>query len=128
MGTSTLFKRYNDLGGRLAGMSNEDLARIDDLSPWEGKKEIVRGWSAELELHNGNFTPLIWWYGRLMRLTDAPHLLTGKKYNKYAGKSMREYEWTVAKRMILQELEMLDKEFKRARARERRRNVFPSKL
>lgn len=35
----------------------------------------------------------------------------------------REYEWTLVKTIIERELRDLDKEFKRARARERKKNI-----
>jgi hypothetical protein len=43
MGTSTLFKRHNDLGGRLSNMPKEELEKIDNLNPWKEDKEVVRG-------------------------------------------------------------------------------------
>ncbi len=117
MGTSTIFRRFNDFGGNLASMSKEDLEKIDKLSPWKAEKESVHGWSVLMELHNGNYNPLIWWYGRLMYLRDAPKLLKEKYYNKYTGKYTRESAWTLLKVVLQRELEELDKEYKRARAK-----------
>jgi hypothetical protein len=121
MGTSTIFKRFNDLHLDLARMSKKDLKKIDRLSPWAEEKEYVHGWSAEMELHNGNFYPLIWWYGRLMHLKDAPKLLNKKYYNKYTGKYSRYSEWSLLKSYLEHELEWLDKEYKRERAKEYRK-------
>ena len=50
----------------------------------------------------------------LMKLEDAPKILNKKYYNKYRGKEVNEYEWTVLKRSLLAEIEELDKEFKRS--------------
>lgn len=130
MGTSTLFRRYNDFGARLSNLSKKELKEIDALSPWKEEKGVVGGWSAVMELHNGNFYPLIWWYGRLFHLRDAPKILAKKHYNKYTGKMTREYEWTMLKTIIERELKDLDKEFMRAMARERRmktRKKVPNK-
>lgn len=120
MGTSTLFRRYNDLHPHLASLSKNELKEIDALSPWKEEKDVVRGFSAIMELHNGNFHPLIWWYGRLLHLRDAPKILAKKYYNKYTGKMTREYEWTMVKTIIERELKFLDKEFRHERARERK--------
>lgn len=115
MGTSTIFKRFNDLSGRLSELSKEELGKIDRLSPWSAEKESVSGWSAVMELHNGNATPLIWWYGRLIRLTDAPGLLTKQYYNRYTGKYSQASEWTLLRKYLENELKMLDIEYKKAR-------------
>ncbi|MFH1285974.1 MAG: hypothetical protein ABIH99_05330 [Candidatus Micrarchaeota archaeon] len=126
MGTSTIFRRHNDLACTLAGMSKKELESIDGLNPWKDEKESVRGWSILMELHNGNFHPLIWWYGRLLYLGDAPKLLTKKHYNYYTGKYSRSSEWTLLKNYLQQELARLDKIYKRYRMkeiRERRRNI-----
>jgi len=117
MGTSTIFKRHNDLGCSLASMSKEELEKLDRLSPWGEKHESVGGWSAVLELHNGNFNPLIWWRGKLFRLQDAPKRLTGKYYNSYTGKYLPASEWTLLKKYLERELKELDREYKCARAR-----------
>ncbi|MBI5036441.1 hypothetical protein HZC09_03785 [Candidatus Micrarchaeota archaeon] len=72
MGTSTIFRRHNDLYQALSGMSKGQLASLDKASPWRAEQDLPSGWSAPLELHNGNVHVLVWWYGRLMRLEDAP--------------------------------------------------------
>ncbi len=113
MGTSTIFRRFNDLHGTLASMSKEDLEKIDKLSPWRAEKESVHGWSILMELHNGNFHPLVWWYGQLFHLRDAPRLLTKKYYNKYTGKYLPASEWTLLKKFLEHELKELDKEYKK---------------
>ncbi len=120
MGTSTIFRRLNDLGGKLSTMSKEELEKIDNLSPWNGEKESVRGWNVLMEPHNGNFYPLIWWYGRLMRLEDAPQLLAKKHYNKYTGKYSPSSEWTLLKKYLEYELKKLDKEYKKLRRKSKR--------
>jgi len=120
MGTSTLFRRYNDLRGRLSNMPKEELRKIDGLSPWKDEKEVVGGWSVIMELHNGDVIPLVWWRGRLFRLRDAPSILTERHYNRYTGKFTPAAEWTLLKRYLEAELERLDKEYKRARARQYR--------
>lgn len=121
MGTSTLFRRLNDLRTPLAGMSKADLEKLDKMSPWGGaEKERVGGWSILMELHNGNFHPLIWWYGRLIHLKDAPKMLTGKYYHKYSGKYSRSSEWTLLRKYLEAELKELDKEYLRFKARQYR--------
>lgn len=120
MGTSMIFRWYNDLHQNLAGMSKEDLEKIDKLSPWSKEKESVQGWSILMELHNGNIEPLIWWKGRLLRLRDAPSVLTKKYYSKYDGKYLRSSEWTIFKKYLEGQLMQLDKEFKRLKRKEAR--------
>lgn len=66
-----------------------------------------------MELYNGNIYLLVWWYGKLMKLEDAPKQLSNKFYHKYAGKTLREYEWTVLRRFCQGMLQQLDKDFKR---------------
>jgi len=117
MGTSTIFRRYNDLRQNLADMTKEDLEKLDDLSPWGAERERLHGWEALMELHNGNIHPLIWWYGKLFHLRDAPGLLTQRHYNRYTGKYSRASEWTLLKRYLEGDLNALDKEYKRMRAR-----------
>ncbi len=121
MGTSTLFKRFNDLSSKLFDLSKEELKEIDELSPYGEQKESVRGWSVEMELNNGNFEPLIWWFGRLMRLRDAPKLLTKKHYDTYRKKQLQISEWKLMKAVLEKELKWLDKEFNRQRAKEYRK-------
>jgi len=120
MGTSTIFQRYNDIGGRLSEMSKKELESIDAASPW--KKEgasLPGGWRVPLELHNGNVHVLVWWKGQLMRLEDATKSLHRKYYDKYSGKTLRTYEWTIFKRFCRMMLEEADKEFRKS---VRRRN------
>ena len=123
MGTSTIFRRYNDFGGRLADMSKKDLEKIDKMNPWSAEKESVHGWSILMELHNGNINPLIWWHGRLLRLRDAPNILTKKYYDTYHGKHLQASEWTLLKRYLEGELKTLDNEYKRERAKRYRKNA-----
>ena len=66
-----------------------------------------------MELHNGNVYFLVFWKGRLIRLKDAPKILNKKYYDKYTGKFRREYEWTILKGALLNEITELDKEFKK---------------
>lgn len=120
MGTSTIFRRFNDMRYGLANMTKEDLEKIDELSPWSKEKESVRGWAALMELHNGNFHPLIWWYGSLFHLMDAPTLLNKKYYSRYSGKHLRSSEWTLLKNYLQGQLGELDKDYKRIKAREYR--------
>lgn len=48
-----------------------------------------------------------------MKLEEAPIKLNRKYYDKYSGKTLNVYEWTLLKRLILNEVERLDKEFKK---------------
>jgi hypothetical protein len=48
-----------------------------------------------------------------MKLEDAPKALNKKYYDKYSGKTLREYEWTLLKKLIINETEYLDKKFKK---------------
>ncbi|MFH0970547.1 MAG: hypothetical protein V1776_03750 [Candidatus Diapherotrites archaeon] len=66
-----------------------------------------------MELHNGNIYLLVFWKGKLMQMEDAPETLSRKYYHKYSGKTLNVYEWTVLKRMILRDIEALNKKFKR---------------
>lgn len=112
MGTTTFFLRHNDFGAKLSSLSKEELEKIDDLSPYREIKDY-RGWRTPLELHNGNVHVLVWWKGRLMRLKDSPEELCKKYYDKYTGKTLRLYEWTLLKGMMLNEIKQLDKKFRR---------------
>jgi len=112
MGTSTFYLRYNDFGRRLSSLTKKELKIFDEFSPYK-KENSGFGWRVPLELHNGNINILVWWRGKLMRLEDAPEQLDNKYYNKYTGKTLREYEWTILKKMILREVEYLDKSFKK---------------
>ena len=73
-----------------------------------------------LELHNGNVYILVFWRGRLMRLDDAPSELCVKHYNRYTGKTLNVYSWTLLKWRILHEIERLDKEFKKSARKKRK--------
>lgn len=112
MGTTTIYKKMNDLGLSFKNMNKNDLKELEKLSPYN-KEDYYHGWSSPFELHNGNIYVLIWWKGRLIKLENAPEQLNKKYYNKYSGKTLREYEWTLLKRMILREIEYLDKSFKK---------------
>ena len=112
MGTTTIFLRHNDFGSRLNSMTKKDLQKMDDLSSYREDKNY-RGWSTPMELHNGNIYVLIFWKGRLMRMEEAPETLSRKYYHRYSGKTLNIYEWTLLKRMILKDVEELDKKFKR---------------
>lgn len=94
-------------------MTKKELVDLDGLSPY-GEEKRCAGWHVPLELHNGNVYVLVFWKGRLMKLEDAPKILNKKYYNKYRGKEVNEYEWTVLKRYILAKTESLDKEFKKS--------------
>ena len=48
-----------------------------------------------------------------MKLEEAPKILNRKYWDKYRGKTLNEYEWTLLKRLILNEVEYLDKEFRK---------------
>lgn len=113
MGTSTIFVRHNDFGATFDNFSKEDLKKMDKLSPFSKEEQSYRGWKAALELHNGNVYVLVFWKGRLMRLEQAPKVLNRKYWDKYRGKTLKEYEWTLLKKLILNQVAYLDKEFKR---------------
>ncbi|MBI4453257.1 hypothetical protein HY636_01305 [Candidatus Woesearchaeota archaeon] len=112
MGTTTFYLRHNDLGVRLNGLKKKELEQIDKLSPYSIDNKFL-GWCVPLELHNGNVCTLIFWKGRLMKLEDAPHILNKRYWDKYGGKTHNLYEWTLLKRLILNEVEYLDKKFKK---------------
>ena len=112
MGTTTFYLRYNDFGRKLNDMTKKERKIFDDLSPYKNENEAF-GWRVPIELHNGNIYLLVFWKGRLIKLEDSPKELNKKYYNKYEGNFVKEYEWTLLKKMILNELEDLDKEFKR---------------
>ena len=62
MGTSTIFIRFNDLSRNPSQMTKQELKEFDLMVPYAEEKKRVAGWRAEMELHNGNFHPLIWWH------------------------------------------------------------------
>ena len=113
MGTTTFFLRHNDLGKPLSKMGKKELEKLDRLSPY-GETQQHAGWSVPFELHNGNTYALVFWKGRLMKIEDAPKVLSKKYYSKYRGKEVNEYEWTVLKKYMLSEIQRLDKEFKKS--------------
>ncbi len=112
MGTTTFFLRYNDSGKPLNKMGRKELKTLNNLSPY-AESSYYAGWQVPLELHNGNVYLLVFWKGRLMKIEEAPKILNKKYYNKYRGKEVNEYEWTVLKKYMLAEIEKLDKEFKK---------------
>ena len=119
MGTTTFYLRHNNFGRRLSNLTKEELLVMDDLSPYK-KENHAFGWHAPLELHNGNVYLLVFWKGRLMKLEDAPKILNKKYYDKYRGKTIREYEWTLLRKMALNELGYLDKSFKKEQRKTKR--------
>ena len=112
MGTTTFFLKNNDLGKPVNKMGKEELDQLGNLSPY-GQTQYYAGWQVPFELHNGNTYVLVFWKGRLMKLEDAPKILNKKYYNKYRGKEVNEYEWTVFKKYMFVEIQRLDKEFKK---------------
>ena len=50
--------------------------------------------------------------GKLMKLEEAPNILNKKYYDKYKGKTLNQYEWTLLKNLIISEVDYLDKNFK----------------
>lgn len=88
------------------------METLDELSPY-GENHNAFGWRVPLELHNGNVYVLVFWKGRLMRLDDAPRQLNKKYWDKYRGKTHDIYEWTLLKKVMLKDIEYLDKQFKK---------------
>lgn len=124
MGTTTFFLRYNDLGKPLSKMDKKELEKLDSLSPY-GEMQHHAGWSVPFELHNGNVYILVFWKGRLMKIEEAPRILNKKYYDKYRGKEVNEYEWTVLKRYILAKIQGIDKEFKKSLRKNKTRPKTP---
>ena len=112
MGTTTFYLRHNDLKTPLDMMSQKEIGILSRLSPYS-KDNNYMGWRVPFELHNGNVYILVFWKGRLMKLEEAPEILKNKYYSRYSGKTLREYEWTLLRRLISREIVRLDKEFKR---------------
>lgn len=120
MGTTTFFLRLNDCAKPLHEMSKKELSELNSTTPYDGKPH-KGGWLVPLELHNGNVNALVFWKGRLMKIEDAPKVLNNKYYDKRKGKKLNEYEWTVLRRYLLAEIEQLDKEFKKAQRKSKRK-------
>ena len=114
MGTTTFFLRLNDLGKPLHKMGKQELEKLNNLSPYADTPHYA-GWHVPFELHNGNVYALVFWKGKLMKIEEAPRVLNKKYYDKYRGKKLKEYEWTMLKRSLLAEIERLDTEFMKAR-------------
>ena len=112
MGTTTFYLRHNDFGARLQNLKKKEREKFDKLSPYSKDNHFL-GWRVPLELHNGNVYVLVFWKGKLMKMEDAPQLLSNKYYNKYQGKFVKEYEWKLLKKLIENSLPHLDKEFRK---------------
>ncbi|TSA52920.1 MAG: hypothetical protein D4R45_06390 [Planctomycetaceae bacterium] len=120
MGTTTFFLRLNDLGKPLNEMGKKELEKLDNLSPYD-ETPYFNGWSVPLELHNGNVYALVFWKGRLMKIEEAPKVLNKKYYDRYRGKELKKYEWTILKKYLLAQIEHLDKEFKKVQRKNKRK-------
>jgi hypothetical protein len=94
-------------------MGKEELEKLNNLSPYV-ETPYYAGWQVPLELHNGNVSVLVFWKGRLMKIEEAPKVLSKKYYSKHLGKEVNEYEWTVLKKYMLAEIQRLDKKFKKS--------------
>lgn len=101
-------------------MGKKELDKLDNLSPYN-ETPYFNGWQVPLELHNGNVYALVFWKGKLMKIEEAPKILSKKYYDKYRGKELREYEWTILKKYLLAQIEHLDKEFKKAGRKNKRK-------
>jgi len=121
MGTTTFFLRLNDCEKPLHKMSKKKLEELNNTTPYDNKP-YKGDWLVPLELHNGNVNVLVFWKSRLIKIEDAPKILDKKYYDKYRGKKRNEYEWTILKRHLLAEIEQLDKEFKKAQRKNKRKN------
>src|SRR3990167_432456 len=113
MGTTTFYLRHNDFGARLQNLKKKEREKFDKLSPYSKDNHFL-GWHVPLELHNGNVYILVFWKGKLMKIEEAPKVLSKKYYSKHLGKEINEYEWTVLKKYMLAEIQRLDKEFKKS--------------
>lgn len=118
MGTTTIYLKHNDIGMPLNRMKRDDLKELSRISPY-GKEQHYKGWSTPLELHNGNVYRLVFWKGRLLKLEDTPKTLNRKYYDKYRGRALNVYEWTLLKRLASGELDRLDKEFRKELKKEK---------
>lgn len=112
MGTTTFYLKHNDIGSPFNALTKDDREALSKLSPY-GSDNHYKGWSVPMELHNGNIYVLVFWRGRLMRLEDAPKNLNQKYYNRYHGKTLRVYEWTLLYKFILNQMNYLNKLFKK---------------
>ena len=112
MGTTTFYLKNNDIGRPLNKMTKEELEQMSKVYPY-GKDHYYLGWNVPMEPHNGNIYVLVFWKGRLMKLADAPDILNKKYYDRHSGKTLREYEWTLLKKLILSEIDYLDKDFRK---------------
>lgn len=112
MGTTTFFLRLNDCAKSLNKMSKDELEKLNSLSPYNDEHDYS-GWQVPLELHNGNIYALVFWKGKLMKIDEAYKVLNKKYYDKYRGKELKEYEWTILKKYLFAKIERLDKEFKK---------------
>lgn len=120
LGTSTIFRRMNDIAKRLSDMTKDELQSLDNAKGWKEQTNLPAGWSVPIEVHNRNAHVLVWWYGKLIRLSEAPALLNQKYYSRWAGKRLNEYEWTVLKNACQKKLEELDKQFRKTLRKNRR--------
>ena len=112
MGTTTFYLKHNDLGKPLNAMSKKEIGNLNKISPYS-KENYYPGWDVPFELHNGNVYFLVFWKGQLIKLEDAPKKLNKKYRDKYRGKTLNLYEWTILKKTLLEEIKYLDKEFKK---------------
>ena len=112
MGTTTFYLKYNDFGLPFNRMSKKDLKILSKLSPYS-ENNSYQGWRVPFELHNGNVYVLVFWQGRLMKLEEALKILNKKYYSRYRGKTLKEYEWTLLRKLILKDVDYLDKCFKK---------------
>ncbi len=119
MGTTTIYQKHNDFGRSLRLMSKKEIEIVSELSPY-GKNTSYLGWSVPVELHNKNVYLLVFWKGRMMRLEQARERLINKYYDKYRGKTINMYEWTVLKKFILTQVEYQDSLFKKALQKQKR--------
>ena len=124
MGTTTFFLRLNDCGKPLHKMNKKELEELNNLSPYDDRP-YKGGWLVPLELHNGNVNALVFWKGRLMKIEDTPKALNKKYYDKYQGKKLKEYEWTILRKYLLAEIDRLDTEFKKAQRKSKAKGDKP---
>lgn len=122
MGTTTFYLRYNDLKKPLNKMSKKELEKLDNISPYKADQNShYLGWRVPFELHNGNVYVLVFWKGQIMKLEQAPDMLNKKYYDRYQGKTIREYEWTLLRKYIIADIQRLDKKFKNSIRKNRKK-------